>query len=83
MPIDDTRDRVIALEVQVQHLTTIIEKQAEVLKDQADKITALYNMLFQAKGARWLIGAQLLLAASIPSFLLNWQSIMDWLFGKH
>lgn len=45
---DDTRDRLIALEVKVDHLT-------ERLDSYGDKITEMHNLLQSAKGAKWLL----------------------------
>lgn len=48
---DDTRDKVVALEVKVLHLTQTIESMDE-------KLTELHSLFLQAKGARWaIIGA--------------------------
>lgn len=56
----DTRDRVIALESDVKHLT----KQVD---DMAEKVTAMHNLLQQAKGVRWLI----IIMATIGGFLAS------------
>lgn len=45
---DDTRDRLIALEVQVRHLTAS-------LKSTHDKVDEMHALLMQARGARWFI----------------------------
>lgn len=44
----DTRDRVIRLETEVQHLRTTVESMDA-------KLTELTTMLQQAKGARWVL----------------------------
>lgn len=46
---DDTRERIAALEVQVNHLAATLNKTNEV-------VTELRDLLLQAKGARWLLG---------------------------
>lgn len=45
---EDTRDRVIALEIQVEHL-------AEKLDGYGQKVNAMHEAFTQAKGARWVI----------------------------
>jgi hypothetical protein len=54
----DTRDRVIKLESDLQHLTNAVESMSA-------KVTAMHDLLNQAKGARWLI----LTAAAIGGFI--------------
>lgn len=44
----DTRDRVVALEVKVQHLTDTVETMAE-------QVDQMHDLLMQARGARWAI----------------------------
>lgn len=56
----DTRDRVIALEGEVKHLT----KQVD---DLVEKVTAMHDLLQQAKGVRWLI----VIMATIGGFLAS------------
>lgn len=46
---DDTRERIVALEVQVKHLAETLDKTNTV-------VTELRDLLLQAKGARWVIG---------------------------
>jgi len=45
---DDTRDRVVALERDVKHLSQQVE-------DMADKVSQMHQLLMQAKGARWAV----------------------------
>lgn len=54
----DTRDRVVALEVKVQHLTDTVDTMAS-------KVDEMHNLLMQARGARWAIIA----AASAGGFI--------------
>lgn len=44
----DTRDKVVALERDVKHLTEQVEAMA-------DKVSAMHDLLMQARGARWAI----------------------------
>lgn len=48
MSPDDTRDRMIRLEADVDHITT-------QLADMQTKVNAMHDLLMQARGARWLI----------------------------
>lgn len=47
---DDTRDRLIRLEVEVTHLTAKLE-------DMADKVSEMHDVLMKATGAKWLLFA--------------------------
>lgn len=47
-PRNDTRDKVVALEVKVDNLT-------EKVIDLSEKVEELHNILIQAKGARWML----------------------------
>jgi hypothetical protein len=60
--IDDTRERLITLEVEVRHL------QAQ-LSDTAAKVNEMHALLMQARGARWVIVALAALAGFFASFL--------------
>lgn len=44
----DTRDRVIALEVKMQHVT-------EQLDDAINKLNDMHDVMMQAKGVKWFI----------------------------
>lgn len=56
----DTRDRVVALEVKVQHLTDTVDSMAE-------QVAQMHDLLMQARGARWaIIGA-----ATVGGFLAS------------
>lgn len=55
---DDTRDKVVALEVKVLHLTQTIESMDE-------KLTEVHSLFLQAKGARWAIVG----AATVGGFI--------------
>ena len=54
----DTRDRVIKLERDLEHLTATVEKMAGHVEE-------MRNLFLQAKGARWFI----ITAASIGGFV--------------
>lgn len=60
--IDDTRERLITLEVEVRHL------QAQ-LSDAAIKVNEMHALLMQARGARWVIIALAALAGFFASFI--------------
>jgi hypothetical protein len=55
---DDTRDRLIALESDVKHLTATVDDMAVSVKEMA-------QLLQQAKGAKWVI----ITAAAVGGFL--------------
>lgn len=67
---DDTRDRVIALEVKVQHLEDKLDKAAA-------KITEMYDLLMQAKGARYVIVAAAGIGGAIAGFTVKF---IPWLW---
>jgi hypothetical protein len=54
----DTRDKVIKLERDMEHLTTTVDKMAGHVEE-------MRNLFIQAKGARWFI----ITAASLGGFL--------------
>lgn len=58
---DDTRDRVIRLETEIDHIT-------EQLNDMQKKVTAMHDLLMQAKGMKWLIVTMAALAGFAASF---------------
>lgn len=60
--IDDTRERLITLEVEVRHLTA-------QLSDTAAKVNEMHALLMQARGARWVIVALAALAGFFASFI--------------
>ena len=57
-PLDDSRDRLIRLETEVQHLQVKVD-------DYGQKVNAMHSLLLQAKGARWAI----ITAAAIGGFI--------------
>lgn len=67
----DTRDRVIALERDVRHLTDQIE-------DMSEKVAAMHDLLMQARGARWMVlgmaGIGGFMASKLPAIL----SFLPW-----
>jgi hypothetical protein len=65
----DTRDRVIKLESDLKHLTDSVESMST-------KVTAMHDLLQQARGARWLI----LTAAALGGFVsAKLAAFMPWL----
>jgi predicted esterase YcpF (UPF0227 family) len=58
----DSRDRLIRLETEVEHLTV-------ALKDVQDKVHAMHDLLMQAKGMRWIIIGMASMAGFFASFL--------------
>jgi hypothetical protein len=65
----DTRDRVIKLESDLKHLTDSVESMSA-------KVTAMHDLLNQARGARWLI----LTAAAIGGFVsAKLAALVPWL----
>jgi hypothetical protein len=65
----DTRDRVIKLESDLRHLTDSVDSMSA-------KVTAMHDLLQQARGARWLI----LTAAAIGGFVsAKFAALIPWL----
>ena len=56
----DTRDRVVALERDVRHLSAQVD-------EMSDKVTELHDVLMQARGVRWII----VLMAGIGGFVAS------------
>ena len=69
---DDTRDRVVALEVEVQHLL-------DKVSSMDAKVTAMHELLLQAKGLRWAIVGVAALAGFISAKLAPF---LPWVGGK-
>lgn len=66
---DDTRDRLIRLETEVEHLTANVSAMAAQVKD-------MHELLMQAKGARWAV----LGMASIGGFIsAKLTALLPWL----
>ena len=65
----DPRDRVIKLESDLKHLTDAVDGMSA-------KVTAMHDLLQQARGARWLI----LTAAALGGFVsAKLAAFMPWL----
>lgn len=62
--IDDTRDRVIRLEAEVQNLE-------EKVSDMSRKVTQMHEILMQAKGARYVIVAAAGIGGAIAGFMVK------------
>lgn len=69
--IDDTRDRVIALEVTVKHTNTKID-------DMDEKLSEIHALFLQGKGIRWFI----ITAAAIGSFLATISGVVFYWLNK-
>ncbi len=68
----DTRDRVIRLEAEVESLS-------EKVTSMDAKVTAMHELLLQAKGARWFLIA----AAGLGGFIsAKLTMFLPWLGGK-
>jgi hypothetical protein len=61
MSADDTRDRMIRLEAEVEHITN-------QLTDMQKKVNAMHDLLMQARGMRWLIVAMAATSGFMASF---------------
>lgn len=60
MPPDDTRDKVVALEVELRHLSAQVD-------EMADKVAEMHDVLMQARGVRWII----VLMAGVGGFVAS------------
>lgn len=61
---DDTRDRVIALEVKVDSLRKAVEARDK-------KIDQMHDVLMQAKGARYVIVGAAAIGGAVTGFLVK------------
>ena len=59
---DDTRDRLIRLENEVEHLTAKLEEVSQ-------KVTVMHDLLMAAKGMRWFIIGMAAVAGFFASFV--------------
>lgn len=60
--MDDTRDKVIALEVRVEQLSESVDR----LTVAVEQMTRLFD---QARGAKWAVGLLLLAAGAVSTYL--------------
>lgn len=67
--MDDTRDKVIALEVRV-------EQMAVDMKRMADAVEHLNSLLDQARGAKWAVGFLLFAGGAVSTYL---PTVARWL----
>lgn len=67
----DTRDRVIRLEAQVEHMSQTVERMAEQLSE-------LHSLLQQARGARWLLVGVAMLIGAAGGFLAKIGTLLAW-----
>lgn len=62
---NNTRDRLIALEVEVRHLS-------ESLSSYGEKVNDMHNLLMQARGMKWLIIAMAAIAGFVSATLTKY-----------
>lgn len=62
---DNTRDKVIALEVKVDNLSNKVSELTDAVK-------VLNELLLQAKGARWMIGILIAIGGVMSGFALKY-----------
>lgn len=67
----DTRDRVIRLEAQVEHMAETVERMAQQLSE-------MHNLLQQARGARWLLVGVAMLIGAAGGFLAKLGTLFAW-----
>lgn len=67
--MDDTRDKVIALETEMKRLSADVEE----LMRELDRLVALLN---QAKGAKWSLGLLLFVGGAVSTYA---PSVVRWL----
>lgn len=72
MTPDDTRDRVIRLEAEVEHISA-------QLTEMSTKVSAMHDVLMQAKGAKWVV----VVAAAIVGGITSWIASVFNFFGVH
>ncbi|MBP2147387.1 hypothetical protein [Xanthobacter flavus] len=67
----DTRDRVIRLETQMEHME-------KTLANMSTKVDSMHALLQQARGARWfLVGIAMVIGAA-GGFLVKLGTIVGW-----
>ncbi|MFG1454462.1 hypothetical protein V5F44_19740 [Xanthobacter sp. V2C-8] len=71
-PAEDTRDRVIRLEAQVEHMAETVERMARQLEE-------LHTLLQQARGARWLLVGVAMLIGAAGGFLAKLGTLLAWI----
>jgi hypothetical protein len=62
MTLDETRERLIRLETQFEHM-------ARDVSEMERKVTAMHDLLMQAKGARWLIVGLASIGGFVAAFI--------------
>lgn len=67
--MDDTRDKVIALEVRVEQMAVDIKRMAEALEH-------LNSLLDQARGAKWAVGFLLFAGGAVSTYL---PTVVRWI----
>ncbi len=67
----DTRDRVIRLEAQMEHMTATIDRMA-------GQLTEMHDLLQQARGARWLLVVVAMAIGAAGGFLAKLGTLFAW-----
>lgn len=67
----DTRDRVIRLEAQVEHMAATVERMA-------GQLTEMHDLLQQARGARWLLVGVAMLIGAAGGFFAKLGTLLTW-----
>jgi hypothetical protein len=70
------RERLVALEVEMRHMRESSAEQALNIKALASSVGEMRDLLTQAKGARWVLGALLVVGGFIASYL---PTLAKWL----
>ena len=65
---EDTRDRMIALEVEVRHLSSQLDAMGV-------KLDQVHEAFTQAKGAKWVLASVAGVAGLIAGFLAAWAKV--------
>lgn len=77
----DTRDRVIAVEVEVEHLRDDIRQLREEMKAVRDALADLLSLLDQLKGGKVTLGLILSAGGFVAGALATWSDIVGFLKG--
>lgn len=72
MTPDDTRDRVIRLEAEVEHISV-------QLTEMSAKVSAMHDVLMQARGAKWVVVGTAAIVGGITGWMI---SVLNF-FGIH
>jgi hypothetical protein len=78
----DTRDRVIALEVEVEHLRREVQELSTLVGKLTQGVGELNGLLNQARGGKIVIGLLLTSGGFIVGAIAGWQSLLRWLSNQ-